>query len=285
MAYPNWETPLQGLIAQQQNPLTNLSTPVPQQAQPGFMDQFQGFTQTPQGQQALLAFANAALQNNMNPMMGGGAGFIGAMGSGMQGYKAADEYQERKARQKKTEDYEDQRRPLEIQHLQGEIAAQGKTDTAYKIGQIVDWGDYDKGGVTHRVKKQFLGLNPDKSEKWKVVEDVTDKATPKEPAKLTKADIQMAAMGAIKLPGIDQKQAQEMLAKDPDEQEQRAWQAAMNDKRGWAMTAGDASRQIALKNDWKMRLFPGSSTTPARQDAAPAGPIKKVYNPATGKME
>jgi len=137
MAYPNWETPLQGLIAQQQNPLTNLPTPVPQQAQPGFMDQLGSFAQSPQGQQALLAFANSALQNNMNPMMGGGAGFIGAMGSGMQGYKAADEYQDRKARQKKDETFEDEMNPLRKQYLQGQIAGQGQVDNANKVGSII----------------------------------------------------------------------------------------------------------------------------------------------------
>ena len=137
MAYPNWETPLQGLIAQQQNPLTNLPTPVPQQAQPGFMDQLGSFAQSPQGQQALLAFANSALQNNMNPMMGGGAGFIGAMGSGMQGYKAADEYQDRKARQKKDEAFEDEMNPLRKQHLQGQIAGQGRVETAHKLNEII----------------------------------------------------------------------------------------------------------------------------------------------------
>jgi hypothetical protein len=166
MAYPNWETPLQGLIAQQQNPLTNLPTPVPQQAQPGFMDQLGSFAQSPQGQQALLAFANSALQNNMNPMMGGGAGFIGAMGSGMQGYKAADEYQDRKARQKKTEAHEDVMMPLEEQYMKGRVAGQGAVETANKLNATKI--DYQEG-PDKRVwaqKYKLTAISPDGKETW-----------------------------------------------------------------------------------------------------------------------
>jgi hypothetical protein len=101
------------------------------------MDQFQSFAQTPQGQQALLAFANSSLQNSMNPMMGGGAGFIGAMGSGMQGYKAADEAQSRKARQKKEEEQEDTLFPLKVAHLKGQIEGQGRVETAHKLNEII----------------------------------------------------------------------------------------------------------------------------------------------------
>jgi hypothetical protein len=77
------------------------------------------------------------MQNSMNPQTGGGAGFINAVGSGMQGYKAADEVQERKARRKKDEEQEDIMNPLKIEYMKGQIAGQGRVETAHKLNEII----------------------------------------------------------------------------------------------------------------------------------------------------
>ena len=122
-------------------PVQPMQTPVQQAAQQpqqgDIWSDLSTFSRTPQGQQALLAFANAAMQNSMNPQTGGGAGFINAVGSGMQGYKVADEVQTRKARQKKEEEQEDTLFPLKVQHLKGQIAGQGVAENANKPGSII----------------------------------------------------------------------------------------------------------------------------------------------------
>ena len=73
-------------------PMQPMQTPVQQAAQQppagDIWSDIQTFSRTPQGQQALLAFANSAMQASMNPQTGGGAGLIGAVGAGMQGYKS-----------------------------------------------------------------------------------------------------------------------------------------------------------------------------------------------------
>ena len=302
MAYPNWETPLQGLIAQQQNPLTNLSTPVPQQAQPGFMDQFQGFTQTPQGQQALLAFANAALQNNMNPMMGGGAGFIGAMGSGMQGYKAADEMETRKARRAKTEAHEDVMMPLEEQKLAAEIENYKKPEAgAYKVGQTREMETNLKDGRKVKYKEQFQGGNVLDPKAWKTISAQVDNPAPKEAKPLDMLNYQEIAAGIVKHPSISPQAAQsliDLMARSPYGRRQAAAQSAMKDDR-WILSEGNPVARNSLIDEYESYLTPVKNpgivdVTGERQkaiigiqaakgDKTKIDAIKALYKQATGQ--
>jgi len=141
MPYYGQQPPAQPSFMQPPAPPPMVQTPVQQAAQQppagDIWSDIQTFSRTPQGQQALLAFANSAMQASMNPQTGGGAGLIGAVGAGMQGYKAADEYQDRKARQKKEETQQDILHPLQVQHLKGQIAAQGGVETENKVGKII----------------------------------------------------------------------------------------------------------------------------------------------------
>jgi len=141
MPYYGQQPPAQPSFMQPPAPPPMVQTPIQQAAQQppagDIWSDIQTFSRTPQGQQALLAFANSAMQASMNPQTGGGAGLIGAVGAGMQGYKAADEYQEKKARQKKDETFEDEMNPLRKQYLQGQIAGQGQVDNANKVGSII----------------------------------------------------------------------------------------------------------------------------------------------------
>ena len=57
----------------------------------------QQFAQTKPGQQALLAFANAALQAKMNPTMPQGVGLLNALSHGMLGYGKGQEREDEKA--------------------------------------------------------------------------------------------------------------------------------------------------------------------------------------------
>jgi hypothetical protein len=145
-----------------QNPVQQAA----QQPQAGdIWSDIQTFSRTPQGQQALLAFANSAMQSSMNPRTGGGAGLIGAVGAGMQGYKAADEYQSEKAWQ--TESRAAQRKewkqkevtdPLEIRKLTAQIAQlEAPPEGSLKPGQTVEIPGNTKDGRGITVKKMFLG--------------------------------------------------------------------------------------------------------------------------------
>ena len=150
-------------------PVQPMQTPVQQAAQQppagDIWSDIQTFSRTPQGQQALLAFANSAMQASMNPQTGGGAGLIGAVGAGMQGYKAADEYQSEKAF--KTEARTAQRKewaqkeitdPLEIRKLTAQIAQlEAPAEGSLKPGQTVEIPGNMKDGRGMTVKKMYLG--------------------------------------------------------------------------------------------------------------------------------
>jgi hypothetical protein len=268
-----------------------VQTPVQQAAQQppagDIWSDIQTFSRTPQGQQALLAFANSAMQASMNPQTGGGAGLIGAVGSGMQGYKAADEMETRKARQKKTEAHEDIMMPLEEQKLAAEIENYKKPEAgAYKVGQTREMETNLKDGRKVKYKEQFQGGNVLDPKAWKTISAQVDNPAPREAKDLTMADIKVLATGLVKHPKITQEMAQKAIDQDPETKLNNAWQHAINDKRGWAMTAGDPTKQTILMQTWYNRLYGVQQTpTPSPQGAIPAGPIKKVYNPTTGKME
>lgn len=135
---------------------------------------FSQFAQTPQGQAALLSFAQAAMRASMNPRTPKGIGLMSAISSGLQGHKDETEKQadlewgeERKGMLRKGQEMQEQEHRWRSED-------RGKADIAYKIGQIVDFGDFrDSKGTVHKVKKQYLGGDPNEDKSWKVAEDVT----------------------------------------------------------------------------------------------------------------
>jgi hypothetical protein len=191
--------------------------------------------------------------------------------------------------------------PLEEQYMKGKITEQGKTETAYKPGQIVDWGDYNKGGKVHKVKKQFLGLNPDKSERWKVVEDVTPEVAPKEPKDLDAFDFQQIAAGTKKDPRVSQEQAAHVLdqmSKSPYARRQAAIQMAVKSD-DWYQANGNPQLENQIIDKYENMLGTSQNSgivdvTSERQKAAAAitaargnptaiANIKAAYQSKTGQ--
>lgn len=159
-----WENPLQGLIAQQIPSMVDPTTGLPTQApvnpmggdfqRPGLMDRFGAFAASPQGNAALMAFANAALQASMNPRTRGGAGMLGALNQGMMGYKAKGEQEEEDRRREELLEYQRAGEEREAAKFPGQMELQAEqikkakapdeAEFAFKIGALHNFtnGDY-----------------------------------------------------------------------------------------------------------------------------------------------
>jgi len=287
-------------------PMQPMQTPVQQAAQQppagDIWSDIQTFSRTPQGQQALLAFANSAMQASMNPQTGGGAGLIGAVGAGMQGYKAADEMETRKARRAKTEAHEDVMMPLEEQKLAAEIENYKKPEAgAYKVGQTREMETNLKDGRKVKYKEQFQGGNVLDPKAWKTISAQVDNPAPKEAKPLDMLNYQEIASGIVKHPSITPQAAQaliDQMARSPYGRRQAAAQSAMKDDR-WYTTEGNPVARNSLIDEYESYFTPVKNpgivdVTSERQKASAAiaaakgnataiANIKAAYQSKTGQ--
>jgi hypothetical protein len=174
------------------------------------MDQFQGFTQTPQGQQALLAFANAAMQNSMNPRTGGGMGLINSVGAGMQGYKQGVEQESEKAWREESRGMQREARGWQRQEA-ADLSERIKHAAAGRQREEAEWalyppgasqklGDRIKGyervkGVDYIVEKEMTGFEPSGMPKYKEVSRVPRKEPGAAKTSIDSLDIYMMSAG------------------------------------------------------------------------------------------
>ena len=106
----------------------------------------QGFAQSPQGQSALLAFANAALQSSQNPSVPQGLGLLNAISTGAMAHQQRGESEEEK--RWKAEYRGMQRRSDE----RGE-RADARAEAAHKASMNEDVILYRDDGASVRIKR------------------------------------------------------------------------------------------------------------------------------------
>ena len=106
----------------------------------------QGFAQSPQGQSALLAFANAALQSSQNPSVPQGLGLLNALSTGAMAHQRRGESEEEK--RWKAEYRGIQRRSDE----RGE-RADARAEAAHKASMDEDVILYKDDGASVRIKR------------------------------------------------------------------------------------------------------------------------------------
>jgi len=106
----------------------------------------QGFAQSPQGQSALLAFANSALQSSQNPSVPQGLGLLNAISTGAMAHQQRGESEEEK--RWKAEYQGMQRRSDE----RGE-RADARAEAAHKASMDEDVILYKDDGASVRIKR------------------------------------------------------------------------------------------------------------------------------------
>ena len=106
----------------------------------------QGFAQSPQGQSALLAFANAALQSSQNPSVPQGLGLLNALSTGAMAHQQRGESEEEK--RWKEEYREIQRRS----DARGE-RADARAEAAHKAAMDEDVILYRDDGSSVKIKR------------------------------------------------------------------------------------------------------------------------------------
>ena len=106
----------------------------------------QGFAQSPQGQSALLAFANAALQSSQNPSVPQGLGLLNAISTGAMAHQQRGESEEEK--RWKAEYQGMQRRSDE----RGE-RADARAEAAHKASMDEDVILYKDDGASVKIKR------------------------------------------------------------------------------------------------------------------------------------
>ena len=185
----------------------------PQAAQPPTGDiwsQITGFSKTPQGQEALLAFANAAMQNSMNPRTGGGMGLINSVGAGMQGYKQGVEQEREKAWREESRGMQreahgwQKQEASDLPERQKHAAAGRQREEAewalYPPGASQRLGDRVKGyervkGVDYLVEKELTGFEASGMPKYKEVSRVPRKEPGSSKTTIDSLDIYMMSAG------------------------------------------------------------------------------------------
>ena len=106
----------------------------------------QGFAQSPQGQSALLAFANAALQSSLNPSVPQGLGLLNAISTGAMAHQQRGEAEEEKK-------WRDESRELQRRaDVRGE-RADVRAEEAHKASMDEDVILYKNDGSSVRVKR------------------------------------------------------------------------------------------------------------------------------------
>jgi hypothetical protein len=122
---------------------------------------------------------------------------------------------------------------------------------------------------------------------WKIIGSKESKETGE--AKYTFDDYVLASLGYKSIPGITQEQAKTFVAaKHATPTAERDDDIALA-VRLWPYLVREAeddpvAMEALIQRAHKHR-FPGSSATPGKPVAAPAGKIKKVYDPVTGTMK
>ena len=106
----------------------------------------QGFAQSPQGQSALLAFANAALQSSQNPSVPQGLGLLNALSTGAMAHQQRGESEEEKR-------WKEEYRGMQLRSDERAERADARAEAAHKASMDEDVILYRDDGASVRIKR------------------------------------------------------------------------------------------------------------------------------------
>jgi len=106
----------------------------------------QGFAQSPQGQSALLAFANAALQSSQNPSVPQGLGLLNALSTGAMAHQQRGESEEEKR-------WKEEYRGMQRRSDERAERADARAEAAHKASMDEDVILYKDDGASVKIKR------------------------------------------------------------------------------------------------------------------------------------
>jgi len=106
----------------------------------------QGFAQSPQGQSALLAFANAALQSSQNPSVPQGLGLLNALSTGAMAHQQRGESEEEKR-------WKEEYRGMQRRSDERAERADARAEAAHKASMDEDVILYRDDGASVKIKR------------------------------------------------------------------------------------------------------------------------------------
>ena len=106
----------------------------------------QGFAQSPQGQSALLAFANAALQSSQNPSVPQGLGLLNALSTGAMAHQQRGESEEEKR-------WKEEYRGMQLRSDERAERADARAEAAHKASMDEDVILYRDDGASVKIKR------------------------------------------------------------------------------------------------------------------------------------